>query len=124
VLNRILRDKIGASLALFDDHTLLPKSFARTVAQAGRSCPVTVHGAVPLGQEVTAHILTGNLDPFENYESLVRAFTGPGGAAAPEAVRVLSSDAWYLPDREPMGRIQELVVGEGDLGFPILRLSD
>ena len=55
--------------------------------------------------EVSAHLLTGNLDPWANYE---RLSGGDPGDRSAEIARVIPANAWRAGDGGPSERIVQL----------------
>ncbi len=102
-LGRLLAGSGSPALVLLGDHSILPGSFVRTLEEDRISCA----RGTTLGSEASAHIITGNLDPIANYESLLRAHSGvqEGGA---EGARILSPEVWQDPGGDSVSRILAL----------------
>jgi hypothetical protein len=102
-LGQLLASSGSPTLVLLGDHSILPNSFVRTL-QEGR---VSYARGTLLSSEASAHIITGNLDPITNYDSLLRAHSGAQAEGA-EGARVLSPEAWEGPGGDTVSRILSL----------------
>lgn len=116
-LSRILSRHGGATLVLISDHAVLPEDFAKNPPQAAKS--------VALSAEASAHILTGNLDPLPNYESLLKAFLDQNQESDVDIARVLAPEAWQSGAGDRVDHIlrlaQEKTAGPK---LPLLHLAD
>ncbi len=93
-LNEVLGSVPGACVVVVDDHALLPDRFAIGVSEAVQEKISTALIGIPLSLEVSAQIITGNLDPISNYARLVQAFAGKPAKGLPESARIIPPQVW------------------------------
>jgi hypothetical protein len=101
-LNRTLAEWTNATVVLVDDHAVLPEHFARDLAAEEAS---VAFSSLPLSPEVTAHVLTGNLDPLATYDKLAGGF---GDEPTPENARAIPAEVWRSGEGAPSARILRL----------------
>jgi hypothetical protein len=122
-LNRLLGESPEAALVMVGDHTILPTGFAR---QVGDGVQATVLG-VPMSLEASAHVLTGNLDPFANYDTLIRSFATEHISGV-ECARIIHSETWSSAEGDPAARLLQLTQEKGRVDggstLSLLELAD
>jgi hypothetical protein len=105
------------------DHTVLPTDFVRKVEGGLRGRVVGVR--VPI--EATAHILTGNLDPLSNYETLLEGCSKDPNARR-EGLRIIPPDRWRRGEGDLADRLARLAKEGGSTGaapsLTLLELGD
>jgi hypothetical protein len=121
-LSQFLGRASGATVVMAGDHSILPSRFTALVRQ-GASPRVL---GIPASLEVTAHVLTGNLDPIQNYETLLQSFSSEKKARG-EAVRIVSSETWNKGTGDPADRLLAIAQEpstRNETPFLILELAD
>jgi len=102
-LNRVLGKAPSAVVVMAGDHAVLPAGFLGTVRRG--ACPAIV--GIPASLEASAHILTGNLDAVQKYETLLASFFREG-KARPDAARVVAAETWNDRSVDPASRLLEI----------------
>jgi len=119
-LGRLLEKAPTATLVMIGDHAILPTGFARLV-QAGTQAKVL---GIPMSLEATGHIVTGNLDPHPNYETLIRSFSAEQKPRT-ECARIIPPEALKGAGGDLVGRLLQLSeeAGRQQSGPPISLLE-
>lgn len=122
-LNRVLSETPGATVVMIGDHAILPARFLDIVRQ-GAHPPVL---GVPVNLEATAHIVTGNLDPIQNYDTLLQSFMAHRKTAGVSA-RIIPPNAWKDEAGDPASRLLKIAEERLETNSPsplfLLELAD
>jgi len=124
-LNRVLAQSSGAVIVLVGDHSILPDKFSRKAVEISSADPRPVIFGVPLGDQASAHILIGNLDPIPNYEILLRTASSGTASERSEVARILSPAEWASGNGDPLSKIMAPESGgsESREGLGLLQLA-
>lgn len=119
-LNQLLGKIPDATVVMVGDHAVLPGGFLETVRKGTRAALL----GVPAGLEASAHILIGNLDPLQNYETLV-ASVPKEIEPKNEAARVVPPETWNDRQSDPASRLLGIVQrpSEANAETPLLLLE-
>jgi hypothetical protein len=130
-LNGILNQIQAATVVLIDDHALLPSKFGSEVQEMKRAQTCTMFFGLPMSLEVSAQIITSNLDPIPHHEKLLLAFGRKQMDGLAEIARILPAQVWLESRDDPAQHIFRKAAEQGDRGaagqgrtMGLLKLAD
>ncbi len=117
-LAALLTEVSGATVIWVDDHVLLPDRFSESVRVAAKTGTSFAFFGVSISLDISAQILTGNMDPSPHYEQLLNAFTQQGVSDSLECAGLFSSREFPGSSQEKARRISTRVLGGRDPRTP------